>query len=241
MSKEQPQTHYTLMSDRPGGKLAKRPLQFIWLVDYSGSMAGNKIESLNYAIREVIPEMQRVADENPNAEILVRAIKFSSGAQWHVETPTDIHNFQWPELVASEVTDMGAALKLAAEALSMERMPARGLPPVLVLLSDGLPTDDFDEGLKALLAEPWGQKAIRISIAIGDGDINTLQKFIGNDEVKVLTADNAQDLVNKIKWASTVPLKAASNPASRTTADTGNTPLPPAPEDTPPINAADVF
>ncbi len=34
------------MSNRPGGELAKRPLQFIWLCDCSGSMSGKKIESL---------------------------------------------------------------------------------------------------------------------------------------------------------------------------------------------------
>ena len=34
------------MGNRPGGELAKRPLQFIWLVDCSGSMRGKKIESV---------------------------------------------------------------------------------------------------------------------------------------------------------------------------------------------------
>jgi|GEM_PF-3105764 len=42
------------MPERPGGMLAKRPLQFIWIVDCSGSMIGRKIDSLNLAIREAI-------------------------------------------------------------------------------------------------------------------------------------------------------------------------------------------
>ena len=67
------------MPNRPGGELAKRPLQFIWLVDCSGSMKGNKIEQVNFAIRECIKPMQEVADENPNAQVFVRAIKFSDG------------------------------------------------------------------------------------------------------------------------------------------------------------------
>ncbi len=51
---------------RPGGELATRPLHFIWIADCSGSMdIDGKIQTLNNAIREAIPHMQSVADENP--------------------------------------------------------------------------------------------------------------------------------------------------------------------------------
>lgn len=222
------------MGNRPGGELAKRPLQFIWLVDCSGSMQGKKIESVNFAIREAIKPMQDVADENPNAQILVRTVKFSDGAQWHISQPTDIHDFKWTDLNADGVTDMGQAMQEVAKALDVKNMPERGLPPVLVLLSDGQPTDDFNSGLKSLMDQPWGKKAVRIGIAIGeDADEDVLRKFIGNVEVPPLKALNAPDLVKKIKWASTVPLKAASNPASRTKdqPETGHVPIPAPPQD----------
>jgi uncharacterized protein YegL len=232
-------------SNRPGGELGKRPLQFIWLVDCSGSMQGKKIESLNFAIRECIKPMQDVADENPHAKVLVRAIKFSDSAQWHISQPTDVHDFKWNDLNAEGVTDMGHALREVAKALDVKNMPDRGLPPVLVLLSDGQPTDDFNEGLKALMDQPWGKRAVRIAIAIGDdADEDVLRKFIGNVEVPPLTAKNPQDLVRKIKWASTVPLKAASSPARRPKdqADTGHVPIPaPPPDTTAPETADDVF
>ena len=233
------------MSERPGGALAKRPLQFIWIVDCSGSMQGKKMESLNLAIRESTKPMQDVADENPNAEVLVRVVRFSDGAQWHVSQPTEIHGFKWNDLDADGVTDMGKAMTMVADALKMENMPPRGLPPVLVLISDGQPTDDFNGGLKALMDQPWGKKSVRIAVAIGDdADLDVLQKFIGNSEVKPLVASNVQDLVKKIKWASTVPLKAASNPASRTknaAPDAANVPIPAPPPDSAPASANDVF
>lgn len=208
------------MSDRPGGALAKRPLQFIWIIDRSGSMGGMKIDSVNYAIRDCIKPMQDIADENPNAEVLVRAITFSDGAEWHIPQPTSLQNFSWPDIDAEGCTDMGKAFDLAADALSLANMPDRGLPPVLVLISDGQPTDAFEVGLKALMDQPWGARALRIAIAIGpDANCDVLQRFIGNPEIKPIVAENAKDLVNKIKWASTVPLKAASNPASRTKGD----------------------
>ena len=233
------------MAIRPGGELAKRPLQFIWIVDCSGSMQGKKIEALNLAIRESIKPMQDVADENPNAEVLVRVIKFSDGAQWHVSQPTEIHSFKWTDLNADGVTDLGKAMQLVAEALKVENMPQRGLPPVLVLASDGQSTDDFSGGLKAVMDQPWGKKAVRIAVAIGDdADLDELQKFIGNPEVKPLVTSNVQDLVKKIKWASTVPLKAASNPASRTKDTPGaaaNVPIPAPPADVAPTSDIDVF
>ena len=232
------------MSNRPGGALATRPLQFVWIVDCSGSMEGKKIEALNFAIREAIPAMQEVARENPNAQVLMRAIRFSDGAQWHVSQPTEVNDFKWPDLSADGVTDMGKAMDLVAEALKMENMPARGLPPVLVLISDGQPTDDFPGGLAKVMSQPWGVKAIRIAVAIGDdADLEVLETFIGNSEIKPLRAENAPDLAKKIKWASTVPLKAASNPASRTQDQGGSGPVPiPAPPDpVVAVSADDVF
>jgi uncharacterized protein YegL len=222
------------MSNRPGGELAKRPLQFFFIVDCSGSMQGKKIESVNVAIRETIYPMREVANENPNAQVLIRVIKFSDGAQWHVSQPTDVQDFRWMDLSADGVTDMGHALQEVAKALNEKNMPERGLPPVLVLLTDGQPTDDFNSGLKALMDQPWGKKSVRIGIAIGDdADEDVIRKFIANPEIPPLKAVNAPDLARKIKWASTVPLKAASNPASRTKdqSSTGHVPIPAPPPD----------
>ena len=83
---------------RPGGALATRPLHFIWIADCSGSMHGEKISSLNFAIREALPAMRSVADENPNAEILCRAISFDTNAKWHIKQPTSIDKFDWIDL-----------------------------------------------------------------------------------------------------------------------------------------------
>ena len=201
----------------PGGAISNRPLHFIWLCDCSGSMSINgKIEVLNRAIRESLPEMKRVANDNPNANVLVRAIKFSDSAQWHVPTETPVNSFNWTDLTAGGLTDMGKALLLLAEQLKMPPMTDRALPPVLVLVSDGQPTDDFDTGLRALMNEPWGKKAVRIAIAVGqDADKDTLQKFINHPELRPLEANNAETLVRYIKWASTAVLKAASSPVSQ--------------------------
>jgi uncharacterized protein YegL len=128
---------------------------------------------------------------------------------------------------------MGKALLLVAEQLRIPPVTDRALPPVLVMISDGQPTDDFGSGLRALMAEPWGQRAVRMAIAVGqDADHDVLIKFMGSSELKPLQANNAPALVNYIRWLSTAVLKAASSQASRAAgADAGcsNVPIPVAP------------
>ena len=234
------------MPKRPGGELATRPLHFIWIADCSGSMSiDGKIQALNNAIREALPHMRTVAEENPNAEVLVRALKFSSGAQWHVSQPTPIADFKWTNLTAEGVTDMGLALTMLAAQLRIPPMSDRALPPVLVLISDGQPTDDFNQSLHTLMNEPWGKKAVRIAIAIGeDADTEILQKFIGHPELKPLQANNPEALVRHIKWVSTAVLKSASSPASQVSGIAAglNVPIPTPPIATSgPVSADDVW
>ncbi|GAC1574644.1 MAG: hypothetical protein NVS3B7_06650 [Candidatus Elarobacter sp.] len=201
---------------RPGGEIASRPLHFIWLCDCSGSMSGEKIQSLNFAIREAVPAMRAEATGFPHAKVLVRAIRFADGAQWVDPEPVPIDAYAWKDVRPGGITDMGAALTLlAAELSSASALPEAHLPPVLVLISDGQPTDDFDAGLRDLLATPTGAKSVRIAIAVGaDADFDTLKRFIGEGEMDPLPADNAAELIQYIRWASTVPLRVASTPGT---------------------------
>jgi uncharacterized protein YegL len=197
----------------------------IWMADCSGSMAEDgKIQALNHAIREVIPHMRKEADENPNASIYVRAIAFSTQARWHIERPTPVDEFRWTDVKAGGETAMGHALRLATAEMKVLGKSGRLLPPVLVMVTDGKPTDDFDGGLRELMADPLGCKAVRLAIAIGDdADIERLQAFIGDPKVRPLEAHNAEALVTYFKYVSTVVLRAVSSPASQVTV-TGSAP-----------------
>jgi len=226
-----------------GEAFAGRPLKFFWLLDVSDSMNHDgKIASLNQAIRSCIKPMQDVAEDNPEAQMFVRAIKFSSGASWHIAQDTPVESFVWNDLSATGWTAMGEALKLLAKEVTVDKMPERGLPPVFVLITDGQPTDNFDEGLSALLAEPWAMKAVRIAIGIGrDANMEILEKFCSDPEVPPLRADNAASLTNFIRWVSTKVVANVSKPPSQVAGQSsgGNVPLPPPP---PPLaSAADVW
>lgn len=188
---------------RPGGELATRPIHFFWVVDCSGSMYGEKIGIVNNTIQECIPEMRNSADNNPNAQLLIRALQFSSGASWITTSPVPVENYSWEDMEANGLTELGKAFDLLAAQLSIPPMPARALPPVIVLLSDGQPTDDYKKSLDKLKGMPWFRKAVKIAISIGqDADDDVLIEFTGNKEL-VLQANNATALAKMIKWAST--------------------------------------
>ena len=167
----------------PGGALANRPLHFFWMVDCSSSMSGDKIGAVNHAIQECIEPMREEAAGNPNAQLYIRTLKFASGASWVTAEPVPIEEFAWEDVEANGITDLGKAFELLAGQLSMPPMPARALPPVIVLLTDGYPTDDWKRPLEKLLKMPWGKKAVKVAIAIGkDADRSVLEAFTGNPD-----------------------------------------------------------
>ena len=197
----------------PGGALANRPLHFFWMVDCSSSMAGDRIGAVNHAIQECIEPMREEAAGTPNAQLYIHTLKFASGASWVTAEPVPIEEFAWEDVEANGITDMGKAFELLAGQLSMPPMPDRALPPVIVLLTDGYPTDDWKRPLEKLLKMPWGKKAVKVAIAIGkDAERSVLEAFTGNPEA-VLDAGNPEVLTHFIKWASTVA-SAVSNPTS---------------------------
>jgi uncharacterized protein YegL len=190
-------------------------LHFFFVIDSSGSMAvDGKIQSLNNAIREALPHLREVAAQNPFANVLVRALIFSSGTRWHVEQPTPVDTVSWSDVPAGGYTDFGAALHELAGVLRMPPMEQRAFPPVIVVISDGQATDDFASGLDALLAEPWGRRAVRLAIAIGrDADLDMLQAFIGDPAVKPFAARDPDQLAYLVRFVSTAASRLASTPA----------------------------
>ena len=201
--------------------MASRPLHFIWLADGSGSMrVDGKIQALNNAIREAIPHMQNVARENPHASVYVSAIRFADHAEWLGKRAVSVFDYRWEDMESGGVTALGEALTMVGDALDDPLMIDRALPPILALVTDGLPTDDFQAGLDHLLSRPWGQKALRIVVAIGEDAASNeardiFRAFVANDALRPFQANNPEALVEHIRWVSTAALKSVSSPASQ--------------------------
>ncbi|MEQ1787081.1 MAG: VWA domain-containing protein [Acidimicrobiales bacterium] len=203
-----------MADERPGGRLGgQRPLHLYLLVDRSGSMEGDKIQSVNTVIEETLPLLRNEAANNPHVSVLVGVAAFSEAVEWLTPAPVPVEEYVWTDLVASgRRTAMGAALESLGGVLGAIGTETRALPPVAVLVSDGAPTDDFEAGLAALLSQPWGARASRVAIGIGqNADYGVLKRF-ASDDIPPLHAHQHEDLLSYVQWVSTAVIREASTP-----------------------------
>lgn len=218
------------MSHDPLGSPARKQLHLFLVADCSSSMSGEKIQTLNRAVKEALFELRNAQDSNPFTDVLVRSISFADGAQWHIGNPTPVRDVSWLDLQASGVTKLGAAIDLLADALTPEKMGRRNLPPVVILLSDGAPTDAWEEPLRRLNSSAWGKpgRTTRVAFAIGkDADKDVLGDFTGNPET-VLDVKNPGQMVQLLKWA-TVTLSSYVSQGGSVAPNAQGTPLLPPP------------
>lgn len=192
----------------PGGGIARRPLHCFILADCSGSMKGEKMQALNFAIADMLPHLAAWERDQEQAAVFVRAIAFATEPTWHVPEPTPPSALRWSPLasVPKGLTNMAPALEMVAEALAPGQLERRALRPAVLLVTDGLPTDPpgrFDSALDTLMSVRAGKAALRLAVAIGrDARSEALTRFIGDPDVPVLVADSTDEIAERLVVAS---------------------------------------
>ncbi len=180
----------------------RRTMTLFFVVDKSGSMQGSKIGAVNDAIVNVLPMLDEISASNPDAEIRVAALEFSTGTNWLYSEPKLASDFIWQDVRAEGLTSLGAACVELNTKLSRNgfmQSASGSFAPAIILLSDGAPTDDFDKGIEALNNNNWFKAAIKIAIAIGDDvDKDVLKRFTGTPEA-VFTVHNIDALKQIIR------------------------------------------
>ena len=181
----------------------RRTMTLFFLIDTSGSMEGNKIGAVNDAVVNVLPMLNDISETNPDAEIKVAALEFSSGVNWLYDEPKLAKDFIWQDVTAGGLTSLGGACAELAAKLSRNggfmQSASGSFAPAIILLSDGGPTDNYEAGLAKLQTNNWFKSAIKIAIAIGDdADKDVLKQFTGNSEA-VITVHNIDALKQIIR------------------------------------------
>ena len=107
---------------------------------------------------------------------------------------------------------MGEAFTLVHGWLEDKNLiPSRAYRPVIILISDGQPTDDWEVSFKQLCASDRAQKATRLAMAIGaDADEIMLKQFINDKEAPLFYAHNARD-IHRFFRAVTMSISTRSN------------------------------
>ena len=200
--------------------IARRKMILFFLIDTSGSMSGKKIQSVNDAIENVLPIIGEISDENPDAEINIAAMKFSTGVDWVYNEPKEAKDFIWQPVSPEALTSLGEACRELSRKLSRTNgfMPTSTgsgyYAPAIILLSDGGPTDDFQGGLKVLKENSWFKNAIKVAIAIGDdADEDVLKDFTGSSEA-VIKVHNIDALKTMIRVSAVTSSQIGSKSSS---------------------------
>jgi uncharacterized protein YegL len=169
-----------------------------------------KIDTLNRCIAEMVAGLRAVDD--PDVDLQLGIVAFGGyGARVHMP-PTPVADAVVTPLDAEGETLLGAGFGMVAELLDDGvTVPTSCFAPVIVLVSDGRPTDELNAPLASLLSKDAMARAIRVAIAIGpDADRHVLQTFAGADG-QVVTADRADDIQQFFRYVTWVASAGANS------------------------------
>ncbi len=207
-------------------QISRRMCPVIFLLDTSGSMSGAPIGAVNAAIEGVLPELISMNESNADNEIKVAIMTFDFEAQWVTGendlVAPEVLKANWIDLNADGLTAMGAAFSELNKKLSVShgfmKRATGSVAPVLFLLSDGDPTDDFQAGLQELKKNNWYKVAVRVAIGYGDSNDDVLREFTGNNET-VLHTNDPKDLKKMIHFVAITSSKVASTGSNAVSPD----------------------
>ncbi len=210
-----------------GFRTDDKALPVILLLDVSGSMSGDKIDTLYSAVNQMVEELN---DESKKQECGFKVAIFTFGAEVKLHTPyTDVKDLvgKIPPFDANGMTPLGTVLDLAKDMVEDKTVTkGRWYKPAVVLVSDGVPTDDYEKTLRRFIDEGRSAKCQRFSLGIGiQADFDMLNKFASQSDW-CMHAENTADIVKAFKFVTmSVSARTVSNnpnvfPGSTTVAKT---------------------
>ena len=177
-----------------------RRLPVYILLDTSGSMTGEPIEAVKNGVQVLISTLRQ--DPYALETAYLSIITFDTSARQIVPL-SELSAFQIPDIKANGTTSLGAALSLLAEKLDSEVQKSTAdtkgdWKPLVFLMTDGMPTDDYQKGLRDLQKRKTG---MIIACAAGHGVDTTVLQKITEIVVQLDTADSST-IKAFFKWVS---------------------------------------
>ena len=206
-------------TDKALRPVARKDLHIFYVLDTSGSMSDNgKIGMLNRAMEETVDALQDVAKHNGDANLKIAVMEFNTGCHWITDNgPEDMTDFEWEDLKAGGLTDIGDALeelnnKMSTHAWLNSMMGA--LMPVVIFMTDGYATENWEQKLDTVRENRWFHRATKIGFALGDdADKKMIAAVVGNSEAVIQTND-LETFKKLIKLVSVTSSMLKSQPGS---------------------------
>ena len=170
-----------------GGGLTTTCTNIVFLLDASGSMSGERISQLNYAMHETLNELVKEGLKS-ETDIFVRIIKFNSDLEWVVGDETqgilvDDAVKAWKDLTATGGTDTAGAIEESLKSFKTKYFGYRNKKPIIILVTDGESNDPKEtkkavDKLKVAMSGNTGkEKIVRIAVGVEDYNPDELDYF----------------------------------------------------------------
>ena len=177
-----------------------RRLPVYLVLDTSSSMSGEPIAAVKNGVQLLLTNLRQDPYALETAHLSV--ITFDEKAKQLVPL-TELPSFQAPTINASGSTALGAALSLLAERIDAEVAKTTAeekgdWKPLVFIMTDGGPTDDWRKGLDALNKV---KKGVVVACAAGPSADTTVLKQITEVVVSLDTTDDAT-IKAFFKWVS---------------------------------------
>ncbi len=178
-----------------GTETVMRPnLHVFYVLDTCGGMKNRPIGVLNRAMEVTVDTLKQVTAQNSDVNVKIAVLEFNSTCHWiNPVGPECLEDFFWQELFAAGKRDVGAALRELDSKLSRNAFldpMASTFPPVIIFVTNGFATDDYEKELERILRNKWFAKATRAGFAIGrNPDTEMMAKLVGSSEAVIRTDD----------------------------------------------------
>lgn len=177
-----------------------RRLPVYLVLDISGSMTGEPIEAVKNGVQVLVSTLRQ--DPYALETAFLSVITFDSSAR-QVVPLTELSMFQMPDIQATGTTSLGGALSLLANKVKTEvaktTAEVKGdWKPLVFLMTDGEPTDNWQKGLNDFKNQKFGMV---VACAAGSGANTSILKQITEVVVQLDTADSAT-IKAFFKWVS---------------------------------------
>lgn len=177
-----------------------RRLPVYLVLDTSGSMHGEAIEAVKNGVQTLLTTLRQ--DPYALETAYISVITFDSSAKQIIPL-TDLLNFKTPELKAAGTTSLGQALELTAKCIEQEIVKTTyetkgDWRPLVFIMTDGMPTDNWQQGLKDFEKV---KKGMVIACAAGQSVDTNVLKQITEVVLQLDTADS-NSIKAFFKWVS---------------------------------------